>query len=92
VPDPTLREKREQIVLTGDVPSPANPPAGCRFHTRCFKAQDKCKVDVPELVMRPDGVDQHLSACHFAAPREIIETVDVSDLPQPDEWPAEQPS
>ena len=58
VPDPTLRNKREQIVLKGDVPSPANPPSGCRFHTRCFKAQDKCKVDVPELIDRPDGAER----------------------------------
>ncbi len=48
VPDPTLRGKREQIVLKGDVPSPANPPSGCRFHTRCWKAQDKCKIDDPD--------------------------------------------
>jgi len=79
VPDPTLRDKKEQIVLKGDVPSPANPPAGCRFHTRCWKAQDRCKTEVPLLELRPDGVGQHLSACHFASPREIIETVDVSD-------------
>ena len=79
VPDPTLRNKREQIVLQGDVPSPANPPSGCRFHTRCFKAQDKCKVDEPELVNRPDGAGEHPSACHFAAPREIISTIDVSE-------------
>ena len=101
VPDPTLREKREQIVLKGDVPSPANPPSGCRFRTRCFKAQDKCKVDVPELILRPDGLDRHLSACHFAAPREIIETIDVSAIDAPTggwasetaaEWAAEKPS
>jgi oligopeptide transport system ATP-binding protein len=79
VPDPTLRDKREQIMLYGDVPSPANPPSGCRFHTRCFKAQDKCSVDIPLLEVRPDGVRGHLSACHFAAPREIIETVDLTD-------------
>ena len=77
VPDPTLRGKREHIVLTGDVPSPANPPSGCRFHTRCFKAEDRCKSEVPELVLRPDGADGHASACHFASPREMIETVDV---------------
>ncbi|XVX21311.1 ABC transporter ATP-binding protein [Actinomycetota bacterium] len=84
VPDPTLRGKREQIVLTGDVPSPANPPSGCRFHTRCWKAQDKCKTDVPELIERPDGVGTHFSACHFAEPRLVIETVDVTDV-EPDE-------
>jgi oligopeptide transport system ATP-binding protein len=83
VPDPTLRDKKEQIVLKGDVPSPANPPSGCRFHTRCFKAQEKCKVDVPELIQRPDGAGEHLSACHFAAPREIIETIDVSEAATP---------
>ena len=78
VPDPTLRGKREQIVLTGDVPSPANPPSGCRFHTRCWKVQDKCKTEEPQLVMRPDGISQHESACHFAEPRKVVDTVDVS--------------
>ncbi|CAN7355992.1 ABC transporter ATP-binding protein [Knoellia sp. LjRoot47] len=80
VPDPLMRGKREQIVLSGDVPSPANPPSGCRFHTRCFKAQDRCKVDDPELIDRPDGVGEHRSACLFAEPRVIVETVDVSDV------------
>ncbi len=70
VPDPTLRGRREQIVLTGDVPSPANPPQGCRFHTRCFKAQDLCSVEEPLLQLRSDGVGEHDSACHFAAPYE----------------------
>ncbi|MFC7487737.1 ABC transporter ATP-binding protein [Knoellia sp. CPCC 206453] len=83
VPDPTMRGKREQIVLSGDVPSPANPPSGCRFHTRCFKAQDRCKVDDPELIDRPDGLAAHRSACLFAEPRVIVETVDVSDV-EPD--------
>ncbi len=79
VPDPTLRGKREQIVLQGDVPSPANPPSGCRFHTRCWKAQDKCSTEVPELVERPDGHGEHRSACHFAQAREVLETVVVGD-------------
>jgi oligopeptide transport system ATP-binding protein len=83
VPDPTMRGKREQIVLTGDVPSPANPPSGCRFHTRCFKAQDSCKVDDPELIDRPDGLAAHRSACLFAEPRVIVETIDVSNV-EPD--------
>ncbi len=72
VPDPTLREVREQIMLTGDVPSPANPPVGCRFHTRCWKAQDLCSVEEPQLIPRPDGESEHASACHFAAAREVV--------------------
>ena len=72
LPDPTMRKMREQIVLTGDVPSPANPPAACRFHTRCWKAQEICSIDEPLLIERPDGESAHLSACHFAEPRVIL--------------------
>ncbi len=72
VPDPTLRGKRDQIVLVGDVPSPANPPTGCRFHTRCWKAQEICSVEEPALIMRPDGGGSHESACHFAELRPIV--------------------
>jgi oligopeptide transport system ATP-binding protein len=72
LPDPTLRNMREQIVLTGDVPSPANPPPACRFHTRCWKAQEICSIDEPLLIDRPDGESEHLSACHFAEPRVIV--------------------
>jgi oligopeptide transport system ATP-binding protein len=72
MPDPTLREVREQIVLTGDVPSPANPPSGCRFHTRCWKAQEICSVEEPPLIARPDGQLSHDSACHFAEPRVVV--------------------
>ena len=72
VPDPTLRNTREQIVLTGDVPSPANPPRACRFHTRCWKAQEVCTVEEPLLIDRPDGETAHPSACHFAEPRVVI--------------------
>jgi oligopeptide/dipeptide ABC transporter ATP-binding protein len=70
--DPTLRNSREQIVLTGDVPSPANPPAACRFHTRCWKAQEICSVEEPLLIPRPDGERSHDSACHFAEPRVVV--------------------
>jgi oligopeptide transport system ATP-binding protein len=72
LPDPTMRNMREQIVLTGDVPSPANPPAACRFHTRCWKAQEICSIEEPLLVERPDGESAHLSACHFAEPRIVL--------------------
>ncbi|GAA2110662.1 dipeptide ABC transporter ATP-binding protein [Microlunatus panaciterrae] len=72
VPDPTRRESRAQIVLTGDVPSPANPPSGCRFHTRCWKAQERCSVDEPLLIMRPDGLSEHESACHYAEAKQIV--------------------
>ena len=68
VPDPVAEATREQIVLHGDVPSPANPPAGCRFHTRCWRAQEICFTEPPELVDRTDGVETHRSACHFAEP------------------------
>ncbi|QDL70945.1 dipeptide ABC transporter ATP-binding protein [Streptomyces malaysiensis subsp. malaysiensis] len=70
-PDPKSREPRERILLTGDVPSPANPPSGCRFRTRCWKAQDRCAVEVPVLAV-PTGLAgpaAHASACHFAEER-----------------------
>ncbi|MFJ2112446.1 ABC transporter ATP-binding protein [Streptomyces sp. NPDC087850] len=80
VPDPEAREGRERIILSGDVPSPANPPSGCRFRTRCWKAQDQCSTEVPLLAIpeRFKGTDSqaaHESACHFAEERDIIHAV-----------------
>jgi oligopeptide transport system ATP-binding protein len=74
VPNPESRHTKAVIRLTGDVPSPANPPSGCRFRTRCWKAQDICATETPALVERP-GSD-HPSACHFAEKREIVVTMD----------------
>ncbi|MFJ1575773.1 ABC transporter ATP-binding protein [Streptomyces sp. NPDC088147] len=86
LPDPTAREHRDRIILTGDVPSPANPPSGCRFRTRCWKARERCAVEVPELavpeVLRGhQGPAAHLSACHFAEERRIV-PAGGGDIPQ----------
>ncbi|GLW59136.1 ABC transporter ATP-binding protein [Kitasatospora phosalacinea] len=72
VPDPSDREKRERIILSGDIPSPANPPSGCRFRTRCWKAEERCSTELPLLAVPelPAGGARHESACHFAAERE----------------------
>ncbi|MCW2890113.1 MAG: ATP-binding cassette protein [Streptosporangiaceae bacterium] len=65
VADPDLAERRQRIVLTGDVPSPIDPPPGCRFHPRCPKAQPVCISDEPWLVTRQGDPPDHLTACHF---------------------------
>jgi peptide/nickel transport system ATP-binding protein len=63
VPDPAQRSRRNRIVLVGDVPNPANPPLGCNFNTRCFKAQDVCRTEDPALLDREGH--GHPSACLF---------------------------
>lgn len=60
IPDPTI--KRERILLKGDIPSPVNPPSGCKFHTRCPRAMDLCKEVVPEF---KDRGKNHFAACHY---------------------------
>jgi len=60
-PDPRTEKTRERIILTGDLPSPMNPPSGCVFNTRCWKAKDKCRIDIPELLQ----VGNSQVACHF---------------------------
>ena len=74
IESPAQRGQRERIVLEGDVPSPANPPSGCRFRTRCWKAQEICSEEEPALIPRAGG--EHPVACHFA---EVLSPLDLAE-------------
>ena len=63
IPDPRIERGRERILLQGDLPSPINPPAGCRFHTRCFRAQERCSQEEPQLGEYTAG--EHRAACFY---------------------------
>jgi oligopeptide transport system ATP-binding protein len=62
IPDPRVEARRKRIILTGDIPSPVDPPSGCRFHTRCPVAFDRCSVEVPAFNEYAPG---HRAACHW---------------------------
>jgi oligopeptide/dipeptide ABC transporter ATP-binding protein len=64
-PDPDLEKTRKRIILTGDVPSPVNPPSGCPFHPRCWKAQAICREKAPPLEVKAATSQNHVAACHF---------------------------
>ncbi|NJQ01006.1 ATP-binding cassette domain-containing protein [Streptomyces sp. PLAI1-29] len=75
---PEGRPRKERIRLAGDVPSPVDPPSGCRFRTRCWKAREKCAAEVPPLVRAAGSREGHLTACHF--PEEPSVTARAEDV------------
>ena len=81
IESPNQRGKRTRIVLQGDVPSPANPPSGCRFRTRCWKAQEICAEEEPALIPRGGGA--HPVACHFAEIMKPLELAERTLVQQP---------
>jgi oligopeptide/dipeptide ABC transporter ATP-binding protein len=83
IADPNLAKTKKRIILEGDVPSPINPPSGCRFHPRCYKMksldpekQERCRTDEPELVVHEAG---HIAACHWPLDARIIEDLADTD-------------
>jgi peptide/nickel transport system ATP-binding protein/oligopeptide transport system ATP-binding protein len=79
VADPTSSRKRQ--LLAGDVPSPTNPPPACRFHTRCWKAQERCRTEEPLIEPKEGG---NLAACHFPmTDAEVAERIPTAAKPAP---------
>jgi peptide/nickel transport system ATP-binding protein len=83
IADPNLAKTKQRIILEGDVPSPINPPSGCRFHPRCYKrksldqeSQERCRLEEPELRPHAPG---HVAACHFPLDATIIDALAVTD-------------
>ncbi|POX53058.1 ABC transporter ATP-binding protein [Streptomyces sp. Ru72] len=94
VPDPAARERRERIILSGDVPSPTDIPSGCRFRTRCWKARERCALQVPPLAVPEEfrgttGPAAHDSACHFAEEMRVVPPGEPRG--EPPEEPPEEP-
>ncbi|WP_031163611.1 oligopeptide/dipeptide ABC transporter ATP-binding protein [Streptomyces durhamensis] len=83
VPEATVdAEPRERIRLAGDVPSPINPPSGCRFRTRCWKATEKCATEAPPLVQAEGNKPGHLTACHYPETADTIPAPRLSKDPE----------
>ncbi len=71
-PDPDAHQRRDRIRLSGDVPSPLNPPSGCPFHTRCWKATEVCTTQMPPLAVIPGSPPDHQVACHHPEVRQVV--------------------
>jgi oligopeptide transport system ATP-binding protein len=71
IPDPRRNAARERVILEGDVPSPIDPPAGCRFHTRCRWATEVCTAEEPDMIEREQA---HMAACHHPRNLEAVAT------------------
>lgn len=75
IADPNLRDTRARIILKGDVPSPSNPPSGCRFRTRCWRAESRCAEEEPPLLpLAGENGSGRLTACHFPEMADVLDT------------------